>query len=344
VRDTPLPFRPHPSNVPRRFCGLVILNVGRCAEGLFFEGSLKIGSSSNEQNSELFQYNRPAQPGLCTFEHEVLTVIVDTHSRSREIGQRRAVIAKGYSFMVTVPPQTRTAFRFLAAQYYTGEMSKHLETLYQNLLNGQLPHNLSWNEAVALVENLGEVQPHGDDEFVFRVGSQRVFFRRPHTHDLGVEEVSRLRKFLKEAGTGAPIEESAKPPRIIVVIDHHAAQVYQDFGGTRPVDEHNVRPYDPFNFHHHLIHRKEAHYRGERVPEEDSFYEEIAKDLTPANEIVLIGHATGKSNAADFLKEYLKTHHPDISRRVIATESADLSAVTEPEVEALAKRHMVAVV
>jgi hypothetical protein len=52
----------------------------------------------------------------------------------------------------------------------------------------------------------------------------------------------------------------------------------------------------------------------------------------------------GKSNAADFLKEYLKTHHPGISRRVIATENADLSAVTEPEIEALAKRHMIAVV
>jgi NAD(P)-dependent dehydrogenase (short-subunit alcohol dehydrogenase family) len=83
---------------------------------------------------------------------------------------------------------------------------------------------------------------------------------------------------------------------------------------------------------------------GYSVPEEDSFYEEIAKDITPANEIVLIGHATGKSNAADFLKEYLKTHHPDISRRVIATESADLSAVTEPEIEALVKRHMIPVV
>ena len=131
---------------------------------------------------------------------------------------------------------------------------------------------------------------------------------------------------------------------MIVVIDHHAAHVYQDFGGSRPADEHKVQPYDPYNFHHHLIHRKEAHYRGERVPEEDSFYEEIAKDITPANEIVLIGHATGKSNAADFLKEYLKTHHPDISRRVIATESADLSAVTEPEIEALAKRHRIPVV
>ncbi len=220
-------------------------------------------------------------------------------------------------------------------------MSKHLDSLYQNLLNGKLPHNLSWSETVELVEHLGgDVQPHGGDEFVFRIGSERVFFKRPPTHDLGVEEVSRLRKFLKEAGQSSQIKESPRPGRMIVVIDHHAAHVYRDLGGSRPADEHTVQPYDPYNFHHHLIHRKEAHYRGERVPEEDSFYEEVAKDITPANEIVLIGHATGKSNAADFLKEYLKTHHPDISRKVIATESADLSAVTEPEIEALAKRHM----
>lgn len=227
-------------------------------------------------------------------------------------------------------------------------MSKHLESLYRNLLNGKLPHNLSWAEAVELVEHLGEVQPHGNDEFVFVVNGQSVFFKKPHSHDLGVEDVSRLRKFLKEPVPDANKSSARLEPgqlgRMIVVIDHHAAHVYQDFGGSRPADERKVQPYDPFNFHHHLIHRKEAHYRGERVPEEDSFYEEIAKDITPANEIVLIGHATGKSNAADFLKEYLKTHRPDISRRVIATESADLSAVTEPEIEALAKRHMIAVV
>ena len=225
-------------------------------------------------------------------------------------------------------------------------MSKHLESLYQNLLNGKLPHNLSWSEAVELIEHLGAVEPHGNDEFAFRVGSQRALFRRPSTHDLGLEEVSRLRKLLKEAGPGLQIQGSqaeapAHPGLMIVVIDHHAAHVYQDLRGSRPAAEQTVRPYDPFHFHHHLIHRKEAHYRGERVPEEDSFYEEVAKDVTLADEIVLIGHATGKSNAADFLKEYLKTHHPDISRRVIAIESADLSAVTEPEIETLAKRHII---
>ena len=51
---------------------------------------------------------------------------------------------------------------------------------------------------------------------------------------------------------------------------HHAAHVFQDTAADL-VDEKTVRPYDPFHFHHHLIHRKEAHYRGERVPEESEF-------------------------------------------------------------------------
>ena len=70
------------------------------------------------------------------------------------------------------------------------------------------------------------------------------------------------------------------------------------------------------------------------------FQTEVAKDLEPAQEIVLIGHGTGKSSALDFLVEYLKTHHPATYQRVVATEIADLSALTEPEIETIAKKYM----
>jgi hypothetical protein len=127
---------------------------------------------------------------------------------------------------------------------------------------------------------------------------------------------------------------------MIVVIDHHGAHLYQNGGGSRPTDEVTVEPYDPFGFHHHLIHRKEAHYRGERVPEESSFYEEVATHLKPAAEIIFIGHGTGKSSAATYLVEYLKTHHSTTFQRVLATEVADLSALTEPEIEQIAKKRL----
>jgi hypothetical protein len=87
-----------------------------------------------------------------------------------------------------------------------------------------------------------------------------------------------------------------------------------------------------------LIHRKEAHCKGERVPEEDSYYEEIAMDLVNAGAIILVGHSTGKSSAVVYLTEYLKAHHPEEFQRIVATETADLSALTEPQIEEIAKR------
>jgi hypothetical protein len=227
-------------------------------------------------------------------------------------------------------------------------MSTHLrhdlDLLHTSLLTGKLPRNLSWSDTVELIGQIGEVQPHGSDEFVFIVGTNRAFFKHPHTHDLGVEEVARLRKFLREASPAAVSAKPAQPCRMVVVIDHHVAHVYQDTDQKVPAAEHTVRPYDPSGFHRHTVHKKEAHYKGERVPEDKSFYEQIAQDLLPANEIVLIGHGTGKSSAVDHLAEYLKTSHHDISLHVVATETADLSALTEPEIEAIAKQHMIKVV
>jgi hypothetical protein len=216
------------------------------------------------------------------------------------------------------------------------------EELLESLIHGKLPRNLTWSAVVDLIAQIGEVQPHGHDEFFFLVGAKRELFKRPSSHDLDVEEISRLRHFLHEAGAqaGALDNSATAPPsgRMVAVIDHHVAHIYQDHGVNPPADEVAVKPYDPFHFQHHLIHRKEAHYKGERVPEEDTYYEGIAQDLAHAGEIVLIGHATGTSSAVAFLSAYLKSHHSETFQRIIATETVDLSALTEPEIEAIAEK------
>ena len=214
------------------------------------------------------------------------------------------------------------------------------EELLQSLVEGKLPRNLTWTSLVDLIGQIGEVEPHGNDEFAFVVGSQRAFFKCPSDNKMDVEEVSRLRRFLKEAGVWGKAATAHQSGRMVVVIDHHFAHIYHDLGASRPQDETTVEPYDPFGFQHHLVHRKEAHYQGEHVPEETTFYDEIVKHLAHAESIVLIGHATGKSSAMSFLVEHLKTHHPETFTRVIATETADLSALTEPEIEELAKKHI----
>jgi hypothetical protein len=125
---------------------------------------------------------------------------------------------------------------------------------------------------------------------------------------------------------------------MVVVVDHHVAHIYHGLRRSRPDGEVTVEPYDPFGFQHHLIHRKEADYEGERIPEEDSYYEEIATNLIRAEAIIVLGHGTGKSSAAWFLTAYLKAHHPEEFQRIVATETLDLSALTDLQIEEIAKR------
>ncbi len=221
----------------------------------------------------------------------------------------------------------------------TDRLDHKQEMLLGSLMGGKLPRNLAWSEVTELVGRLGEVVPRKGNEFEFVVGSQRAFFNRPNSHDLEVEEVSRLRRFLHEAGVGAAPISTTPAGRMVVVIDHHVARIYEGSGGSGPDRKDTEKPYDPHGFHRHLIHRKEADYAGQRTPEEDSYYEEIAQVLKLAKEIILIGHGTGKSSALDFLVEYLKKRHSEIASRVIATEIKDLSSLTDPEIEAIGRQH-----
>jgi hypothetical protein len=223
-------------------------------------------------------------------------------------------------------------------------MSEHLHhklaVLQQNLLQGKLPRSVRWDEALELIGHLGRVEAHGGEEFAFVVGAHRELFKRPHGQDLGIDEVSRLRKFLKTADAEPAAAGQTQDSTTVVVVDHHSAHLYRDANvrGGQPGVE--IKPYDPHHFHHHLVHRKEAHYQGDRVPEETSFYEEIAQALVSAQDIVLVGHGVGKSSAVDVLLSHLKAHHRELAQRVKAVEVVDLSALSEPQIEALVRRKL----
>ena len=216
------------------------------------------------------------------------------------------------------------------------------QALLDSLLTGKLPRNLQWKDVLELMGQVGEVQSHQNDEYTFVCGPQRESFKHPHTATLDVETASRLRRFLRLGlATGQPDDVSEQNNRVIVVVDRHGAHIYREAGDEKVESEGKVTPDDPFHFQHHLIHRKEAHYQGERAPEEGSFYDEIAERLADAEEIILIGHGTGQSSAVDYFMEYLKTHHSTIYQHVIATEKADLSALTPGQIEEIAKKHLV---
>jgi hypothetical protein len=213
-----------------------------------------------------------------------------------------------------------------------------LEALFRHPVSS----NIAWSDALHLTERLGTVRQEHNGRLLLEIGEQRHVFHQPHAKALTPEEVAQLRKFLESAGvTPASVEvveeeHVAESPTLdmVVAIDHHQTRLFTIAGTSETA--RTLRPYDPYHFLHHLSHRQDRELRGQREPEEPSYYSGIAAALAPARRIVLLGHGSGHSNAAAHLEEVLRAKHPEIHHRIVATKTVDLSAITEPQLLALA--------
>jgi hypothetical protein len=201
----------------------------------------------------------------------------------------------------------------------------------------------------ALLGKIGTVDQKPNSDFAFRIGDQRQVVRKSHTKDLSATEVMELRHFLSRAGwapgsspwpasrTGPVSPDLPVVPDLLVVIDHHEAKIYRIDATADDVEQPVIRPYDPHHFLHHLAHKDQSRERGQRAPEDATFYERIAQAITPAGRIVVIGHGQGQSNAADHLAHYIRSHHRELYQRIVGELVADLSAITAPQLLGMAR-------
>lgn len=219
----------------------------------------------------------------------------------------------------------------------------HLRTL-EALFRHPVAHNLEWMDVLALIEKIGAVHQKGGDKFTFDVGGEHLLMHKPHTKDLTSSEVVDLRHFLQRAGwsPAGPSEAVASPepaaPTLMVVVDHHGAKIYRIDTAFGDAAKREISPYDPHHFLHHLTHKDQSREQGQRAPEDAGFYERIAAALATGGGIVVVGHGTGKSNAAQHLTEYLRNHHRETYQRIVRELAADLSATTPPQLLALAEQ------
>jgi len=225
----------------------------------------------------------------------------------------------------------------------TATMSRADHRSLEALFRHPIAHNLAWSDVVGLFSRLGSVEEKTNHEFVFQIGAENYVMRRPHSKELTASEVMDLRHFATRAGCSpnAPSEAPANPqpasPTLLVVVDHHGAKIYHIDVAGDDVSQHVISPYDPHHFLHHLMHKDQSRERGQRAPEEASFYEQIAQAVVPGGKIVVVGHGEGKSNAAHHLVEYLAAHHPETYQRIVREVVADLSSVTPPQLLVLAR-------
>ena len=72
-------------------------------------------------------------------------------------------------------------------------------------------------------------------------------------------------------------------------------------------------------------------------PDDPKYFDAVAAELGDAERILLVGHGHGRSNMAQGFLARAREHRRPIAERVIGELSADLAALTEPEVLDLAR-------
>ena len=123
-------------------------------------------------------------------------------------------------------------------------------------------------------------------------------------------------------------------PDLLVVIDHREAKVYRtEVTGAVP---ERIVPYDPHGYGRHL-HSAHEWTDGKRPPERKSYYEAVAKTLTGARQVLVLGSGTGRSSAMEQLLADLKAHHPDVAGTVVGSVVVDAHHTTEGQLLAQAR-------
>jgi hypothetical protein len=222
----------------------------------------------------------------------------------------------------------------------TGSHRRTLEAIFRH----PLAHNVEWRDVVGLIGEIGEAEEKHNGEFVFEVAGKRLELRKSHHKDLTGDQVIELRHFLGQAGVSP--EGSSQPaaharpaePSLLIVVDHHGTKIFHLDVTSADASEHVIRPYDPHHFLHHLAHKSQSREPGQRAPEEPAYYEKIADAVALGGKIVVVGHGTGKSNAAHHLTQYLRAHHRETYNRVVREITADLSSITTPQLLDLAQQ------
>ena len=115
--------------------------------------------------------------------------------------------------------------------------------------------------------------------------------------------------------------QTTSNPLMAVVIDHNNTKVYQiDAEQSHPLSIKHINEYD-INRNH--LRQKASHFSGQRVPEDQTYYEEVAQIIKNAKETLIISHGKGKSSAGLMFMKFLSNHHHDIFDHIVGLESVE---------------------
>ncbi|MBR8837378.1 MAG: hypothetical protein DSM106950_26055 [Stigonema ocellatum SAG 48.90 = DSM 106950] len=212
------------------------------------------------------------------------------------------------------------------------QMSRTHQTTYNAVFQHPIARNIHWHDVRSMLSALADVTEEHNGNLKFTRNGEMLTVHPPQHKDVSdIQELMQIRHFLERSAIPAQATV-AEGVHLLVVIDHREARIYRsELHGSVP---ERIAPYDPYGSH-----RKERYVEddGQRKPELKPFYEAVARTLSGAEKILILGSSTGSSSAMNYLMSELKEHHPDLVRRVVGTIVVNEQHMTEDQLLAEAR-------
>jgi hypothetical protein len=224
-----------------------------------------------------------------------------------------------------------THFNMTSSSSLTGSQ---LQT-YESIFHHPAPHNLVWHDVHILLRQLGAVTEEANGNLKATRNGRTLTLHVPRTKEVtDLFELTELRKFLEQSETPLPATIVGKS-HWLVVINHHQARIFHS--EMPPKAAQQILSQGPHEFFRHA-HNSKDFSRGMEKPDANSFFGAVVNALisTPASlkkdgEIVIFGSGKGQGSEMEQFVAWVKSHRPEIARRIVGTLVVDEHHLTDAQ-------------
>ncbi len=117
---------------------------------------------------------------------------------------------------------------------------------------------------------------------------------------------------------------------VVATVDFHSSRIFAVDAAPHSEPEH-VHASDPRGFYANVYHRA-GNPDGTYEADSDAYWRELDHHLDEAAVIVLLGHGTGKANAAQHLVGWMARHDSATAAKIVAVLRADIDDLTDEQV------------
>lgn len=211
-------------------------------------------------------------------------------------------------------------------------MSDHPQKTKEGILGHPAPRDISFDHFITMWENYADkVEQESGDRLAVDMNGHRQVFRRQKDGLVGIEDIERARHLFAAHET-----TEGSGHLFVVTLTQEDARFYDFDLDAHDVEvdqhEHEKNP-DARGHHMRTVEKKTG--RDDKA-DLKRFFDDLVSELNTvaaARDIVLLGHGTGTSNAAQQFSDYLAEGSHPLHEHIVAVGDIDLSAAGEPEIE-----------